>query len=54
MTMLREESEDDLKVLFGRAFLMQLERHDIQIAILFARAFLVRAMMNGTFGDNAS
>ena len=31
-----------LKALFGRAFLMELRRGDVETAILFARAFLVQ------------
>ena len=31
-----------LKALFGKAFLAEIQRGDIELAILFARAFLVQ------------
>lgn len=34
--------EPDLEVLFGRAFLLELERGNLANATLFARAFLKR------------
>lgn len=34
-------SDASLQVLFGKAFLLELERGDIETAKLFARAFLV-------------
>ena len=52
--MFQEEPSDNLKVLFGRAFLMELEKEDMEMALLFARAFLIRALMNGSMAENAS
>jgi hypothetical protein len=41
-TMMTPRSDASLQVLFGKAFLLELERGDIETAKLFARAFLVR------------
>jgi len=41
--MVTPRSDASLQVLFGKAFLLQLERGDIETAKLFARAFLARA-----------
>ncbi len=43
-----------MKMLLGRAFLMEVERGDRDMMILFARAFLVQALMNGAIRDAAS
>ena len=43
-----------MKMLLGRAFLMEVERGDRDMMILFARAFLVQALMNGAIKDAAS
>ena len=54
LPMFQEDPSDNLKVLFGRAFLMELEKDDLEMALLFARAFLIRALMNGSMPGNAS
>ncbi|HKW43228.1 MAG TPA: hypothetical protein VJP06_03485 [Thermoplasmata archaeon] len=41
--MVTPRSDASLQVLFGKAFLLELERGDIETAKLFARAFLSRA-----------
>ncbi len=38
--MAASSGEPDLQVLFGRAFLLELERGDLEVATVFARAFL--------------
>jgi len=40
--MASEGAEDSLQVLFSKAFLIELERGDIETARVFARAFLLR------------
>ncbi|UCD92916.1 MAG: hypothetical protein JSV43_03090 [Methanobacteriota archaeon] len=54
LSMLREESKPNMKLLPGRAFLHGLELEDKEMILLFARAFLVHVLMNGALGDNAS
>jgi hypothetical protein len=51
---LQNEPEPDLKMLLGRAFLLEVEKGDRDMMILFARAFLVHALMNGAIKDAAS
>jgi hypothetical protein len=51
---LLNDNEPDLKMLLGRAFLLEVERGDRDLMILFARAFLVHALMNGAIKDTAS
>jgi hypothetical protein len=51
---LQNEPEPDLKMLLGRAFLLEVERGDRDMMILFARAFLVQALLNGAIKDTAS
>lgn len=41
-TMATPRSDASLHILFGKAFLRQLERGDIETAKVFARAFLLR------------
>jgi hypothetical protein len=36
-------TETSLQVVFGKAFLLELQRGDLETAKLFARAFLLRA-----------
>jgi hypothetical protein len=40
--MAMERHDASLQVLFGKAFLIQLERGDVETARVFARAFLAR------------
>jgi hypothetical protein len=51
---LQNEREPDLKLLLGRAFLMEVEKGDREMMVLFARAFLVQALLNGAVKDTAS
>jgi hypothetical protein len=53
-TVLQNEREPDLKMLLGKAFLLEVERGDRDMMILFARAFLVQALMNGAIKETAS
>ncbi|MEE9116842.1 MAG: hypothetical protein V3U09_08100 [Thermoplasmata archaeon] len=50
----QNEPQPDLKMLLGRAFLLEVESGDRDMMILFARAFLVHALMNGTIRGTAS
>lgn len=51
---LQNEPEPDLKVLLGKAFLMEVEKGNRDMMLLFARAFLVQALMNGAIKNHAS
>ncbi|HEX9339924.1 MAG TPA: hypothetical protein VF992_01960 [Thermoplasmata archaeon] len=37
--------EDSLQMVFGKAFLVELQRGDLETAKIFARAFLTRAVL---------
>lgn len=41
-TMASQSSDAALQVVFGKAFLVELQRGDLETAKLFARAFLLR------------
>ena len=43
-----------LQVVFGRAFLLQLQRGDLEIAKVFARAFLLRTELDSKSTLSAS
>jgi hypothetical protein len=43
-----------MKLLLGKAFLMEVEKGDREKMLLFARAFLVHALMNGAVNNQAS
>ena len=45
-TMLGSVVEPSLQVVFGRAFLLQLQRGDLETAKVFARAFLLRTELD--------
>ncbi len=51
---LQSEPEPHMRMLLGRAFLMEVEKGDRDMMILFARAFLVHALMNGAINGAAS
>lgn len=51
---LQDESGPDMKLLLGKAFLMEVEKGDREKMLLFARAFLVHALMNGAVNNQAS
>jgi len=46
LTMVGSVQEASLQVVFGRAFLLQLQRGDLQTAKVFARAFLLRTELD--------
>src|SRR5438132_9586713 len=41
------KANENLHVLFGKAFLLELERGNLETAAVFARAFLLRESLNG-------
>ncbi len=51
---LKDESGPDMKLLLGKAFLMEMERGDTEKMVLFARAFLIHALRNGSIVNRAS
>ena len=46
LTMVGSVQDASLQVVFGRAFLLQLQRGDLQTAKVFARAFLLRTELD--------
>jgi len=46
LTMVGSVQEASLQVVFGRAFLLQLQRGDLETAKVFARAFLLRTELD--------
>ena len=53
-TMLGSVGEPSLQVVFGRAFLLQLQRGDLETAKVFARAFLLRSELDSKRAVSAS
>ncbi len=51
---LLNEYEPDMKTLLGRAFLLEVEKGDMEKMVLFARAFLVHTLMSGAIRRTAS
>jgi len=46
LTMVGSVQDASLQVVFGRAFLLQLQRGDLETAKVFARAFLLRTELD--------
>ena len=53
-TMIGSVVEPSLQVVFGRAFLLQLQRGDLETAKVFARAFLLRSQLDSKRKVSAS
>ncbi len=53
-TMVGSAVEPSLQVVFGRAFLLQLQRGDLETAKVFARAFLLRSQLGSKHPVSAS
>ena len=53
-TMVGSVPDASLQVVFGRAFLLQLQRGDLETAKVFARAFLLRTEMDSKRTINAA
>ena len=53
-TMIGPVVEPSLQVVFGRAFLLQLQRGDLETAKVFARAFLLRSQLDAKRTVSAS
>jgi len=54
LTMVGSVHDASLEVVFGRAFLLQLQRGDLQTAKVFARAFLLRTELDSKRALSAS
>ncbi len=54
LTMVGSVQDASLQVVFGRAFLLQLQRGDLQTAKVFARAFLLRTELDSKRALSAS
>ena len=54
LTMVGSVQDASLQVVFGRAFLLQLQRGDLQTAKVFARAFRLRTELDSKRALSAS